>query len=194
MNIAIDVDDTLISLVDQAYAYGQLYQYKHNGNMNVENANALYISGIYNWEEELEINFFKEVLIGVIDNTPPKPLAKEVITKLKNEGHTIHIMTARQEYYFPNAYEKTKQWLNKYDIPFDYLHVHVNDKGIKCKELQIDAFIDDIELNCLSAQKHGVKTYIFNTISNKDFVSNDIKRVYSWPQVYYMLTGNSLEI
>lgn len=193
MKIAIDVDDTLISLVDQAYAYGQIYNYNHNGNMNVINPNALYISGIYEWNEELENSFFKDVLIDVIANTAPKPLAKEVISQFKKEGHEIYIMTARQESYFPNSYENTKNWLNKYEIPYDNLYVHTNDKGAKCKELGIDILIDDIETNCLSAYENGVKAYIFHTICNCDFVSTDIKRVYSWPDVYFSITGKNLE-
>lgn len=194
MNIGIDVDDTLIYELDIGYAFGQLYGLDKKQCLEVKNSKGLYLSDIFNWSTEFEIEFFKDKFIKVLSNTPPVPLASEVITRLKNEGHTIHIITARHEGFFPNSYEETKNWLDKFNIPYDYLHVEVKDKGTKCKELGVDVLIDDIETNCLAALENGVKPYMYHTICNEDFSHKDITRVYSWVDIYHRITGKKFEI
>lgn len=194
MNIAIDVDDTLINEFDVAYAFGQMYGLEKNNSLDVKNINALCVSDIFGWDSNLEADFFKEKFIDVLYNTSPMPLAREVISRLKNEGNNIYIITARNDTWFPECYNKTKGWLEKFNIPYDQLHVDAKDKGEKCKELNIDAFIDDIEINCLSAYEKGIKCYLYHTICNKNFSHEDIVRVYSWVDVYYKLTGKNFEI
>ena len=117
-------------------------------------------------------------------NVPPRPFAVETINKLKNEGHTIYILTARNSIDFKDPYNFSKDWLDKYNIPYDELIVGLENKEKICKDLGVDIFIDDSIEYCSSVSQIGIKTYLFYNIYNKDMKNDKITMVYSWIELY----------
>ena len=79
--------------------------------------------------------------------------------------------------------EITKAWLNKHGIKYDKLIVDAQNKGDIAKENNIDLFVDDSIINCISVANKGIKSYIMENRCNIECNHPDVKRVYSWPHL-----------
>ena len=188
MNLGIDIDDTIANTYDVLFKYVQEYtmddivtdREKTNRDMIVQ----MYRTNFRNGDKKQDKEFFNRYYEKTVLKVKPKINAIENIKKLKEEGNQIYLITAR----FPsekfNIEELTKGWLKKYDIPYDKLILNSENKVITAKEHCIDIFVDDNIKNCTEMAKVGIKTYIMDTIVNKDFIDENIERVYSWSQLY----------
>ena len=188
MNIGIDIDDTIANTYDVLFKYVQEYTI-HDIVTDREKTNRDMIAQMYrtnfrNGDKKQDKEFFNRYYEKTVLKVKPKINAIENIKKLKEEGNQIYLITAR----FPsekfNIEELTKRWLKKYDIPYDKLILNSENKVITAKEHCIDIFVDDNIKNCTEMAKVGIKTYIMDTIVNKDFIDENIERVYSWSQLY----------
>ena len=188
MNIGIDIDDTIANTYDVLFNYVQEYTI-HDIVTDREKANRdiiaqMYYTNFRNGDKKQDKEFFDKYYEKTVLKVKPKRNAVENIKKLKEEGNQIYLITAR----FPsekfNIEELTKGWLKKYDIPYDKLILNSENKVITAKEHCIDIFVDDNIKNCTEMAKVGIKTYIMDTIVNKDFIDENIERVYSWSQLY----------
>ena len=188
MNLGIDIDDTIANTYDVLFKYVQEYtmddivtdREKTNRDMIVQ----MYRTNFRNGDKKQDKEFFNRYYEKTVLKVKPKIHVVENIKKLKEEGNQIFLITAR----FPsekfNIEELTKDWLKKYDIPYDKLILNSENKVITAKEHCIDIFVDDNIKNCTEMAKAGIKTYIMDTIVNKDFIDENIQRVYSCSQLY----------
>ena len=188
MNLGIDIDDTIANTYDVLFKYVQEYTI-HDIVIDREKTNRDIIAQMYrtnfrNGDEKQDKEFLNRYYEKTVLKVKPKMNAVEKIKKLKEEGNQIYLITAR----FPsnkfNIEELTRNWLKKYDIPYDKLILNSQNKVIVAKENDIDIFVDDSIKNCTEMANVGIKTYMMDTIINKDFESENIERVYSWPHLY----------
>ena len=77
-----------------------------------------------------------------------------------------------------------KNWLEKYDVPYDKLIVGIEKKAPIALEENIDIFIDDSIRNCVEVEDVGIKSFLMTTSINKNNSSRNIERVSSWNEVY----------
>ena len=188
MNIGIDIDDTISNTEELLFDYAQNYTInamkKEIKDIDSDEITENYVKEFHNWSDEEEKNFFDKYYEKMILNVLPKMYASEIIKKLREEGNKIYLITAR----FPSdkfdIKEKTKVWLEKNNIEYDELIVNAQHKSKPAKENHIDIFIDDNIRNCTDVSSVGIKTYMMNTIHNKDFNDGNIEKVYSWPHIY----------
>ena len=188
MNIGIDIDDTIANTYDVLFKYVQEYTI-HDIVTDREKTNRDMIAQMYrtnfrNGDKKQDKEFFNRYYEKTVLKVKPKINAIENIKKLKEEGNQIYLITARFSSEKFNIEELTKGWLKKYDIPYDKLILNSENKVITAKEHCIDIFVDDNIKNCTEMAKVGIKTYIMDTIVNKDFIDENIERVYSWSQLY----------
>lgn len=188
MNLGIDIDDTIANTYDVLFKYVQEYtmddivtdREKTNRDMIVQ----MYRTNFRNGDKKQDKEFFNRYYEKTVLKVKPKIDVVENIKKLKEEGNQIYLITAR----FPSnkfdIEELTKDWLKKYDIQYDKLILNSENKVITAKEYCIDIFVDDNIKNCTEMAKVGIKTYIMDTIVNKDFKDENIERVYSWSHLY----------
>ena len=52
---------------------------------------------------------------------------------------------------------------------------------------EIDIFIDDKLTTCQKVHDGGICTFIMNAPHNVELDEGDIKRIYSWPDLYYQI-------
>ncbi len=90
---------------------------------------------------------------GVFSFGVPMSGAVETMTRLKDAGHTLHIVTARG--LAPRAFEKTCSWLRRHKVPFDTL-TFAEDKTV----VKLDAFIDDRPKNVDELRAAGVAAFL----------------------------------
>ena len=105
-----------------------------------------------------------------------------MLTKLREEGHKIIFITARNHNEFKNPYKISYDFLEVNNIPYDKLLVNISDKAQQCIAEEIDLFIDDNNDNCRSVKSTGIETWQFGTIFTEKI--KHIDRVTSWEEIY----------
>ena len=188
MRIGIDIDNTLTEVQDKlnkaAFEYaiqlGKNIDNYDNPMENIKNNRDTYKKKFQFTYEELKY-FLKEIQENITNNATPRENAKEVIDKLKEDGHEIYIITARDSDFHDDPYKLSKDWLDKNKIYYDKLIVNAREKSSVCKIEKIDLFIDDQLNNCLSVANVGIKTIM---ITDKLYDYNEIMQLKNWNEIY----------
>jgi len=188
MRIGIDIDNTLTEVQDKlnkaAFEYaiqlGKNIDNYDNPMENIKNNRDTYKKKFQFTYEELKY-FLKEIQENITNNATPRENAKEVIDKLKEDGHEIYIITARDSEFHDDPYKLSKDWLDKNKIYYDKLIVNTREKSSVCKKEKIDLFIDDQLNNCLSVANVGIKTIM---ITDKLYDYNEIMQLKNWNEIY----------
>lgn len=188
MNIGIDIDDTIANTYDVLFNYAQNYTINDIGkeikNVDRNCITHMYCTEFHNWNQKEDKEFLEKYYEKTVLNVQPKMYAVENIKKLKENGDSIYLITARFLSDKFDVEKLTKEWLEKYKIPYDKLILNSQNKVIVAQENEIDIFIDDSIKNCTQMANAEIKTYMMDTIVNKDFENENIERVYSWPHLY----------
>ena len=179
LKIGIDIDDTMTETSDYLRPYvaeffGLDLQYLKENNISYSNL-----------PEELRsrnLEFAQTYYDKVIVDTPFKPKVSEYIDKIKELGHEIIIITARDKSLYTDEYETTSKELEKHNIHYDKLICDF-DKATICKEEKIDLFIDDSIPNCTKVNEVGIEVLVFNSKINKN-IETALHRVDSWQEIY----------
>lgn len=188
MRIGIDIDNSLTEVQDKlnkaAFEYaiqlGKNIDNYDNPMENIKNNRDTYKKKFQFTYEELKY-FLKEIQENITNNATPRENAKEVIDKLKEDGHEIYIITARDSEFHDDPYKLSKDWLDKNKIYYDKLIVNTREKSSVCKKEKIDLFIDDQLNNCLSVANVGIKTIM---ITDKLYDYNEIMQLKNWNEIY----------
>ena len=188
MRIGIDIDNTLTEVQEElnkaafeyAISLGKKIDNYDNPMEDIKNNGDTYRKKFQFEYEELKY-FLKNIQENITNNATPREKAKEVIDKLKKEGHEIYIITARDSEFHDDPYKLSKDWLDKNEIYYDKLIVNAREKSSVCKNEKIDLFIDDQLNNCLSVQNVGIQTIM---ITNKIYNYDKIKQLKNWNEIY----------
>ena len=120
------------------------------------------------------------VFTKLLKDTPLKPNVKMVLDELSKDNK-IYFITARFDSCYLNAYEFSKEYLDRYSIPYTDIIANVEAKGEVCKKLGIDLFIDDGRNNCENVSKYGIDVLLFENYYNCDETRFD--KVKNWDEV-----------
>lgn len=156
MNIGIDLDDTINTLAPILLKYAIKYNKVKNINHEIK-PHEWEFDKAFGWSEDHIKEFLDEYIIKVFKEAKPKKNAVKIIHKLRDEGHKIIVITARSEEHVKGVYNHCAEWLDKYHIVYDKIVVDSHDKAKKCKENDVDIFIDDNIDHCEN---------VFNTMRN----------------------------
>ncbi len=178
MNIGIDIDDTITNTYETlipivAISYG----------MNIEKLMKKHPS-----YKELSGtlpdfgDFAKKNFARVAKMVPLKVGAVDIINKLREQGHKIIFITARNDKDFKDPYKASCDYLKANGIKFDKLIVNSNNKAKDCVLENIDLFIDDNTMNCKAVKNKGIITLQMKTIFSKG--SKNLRSVNDWQEVY----------
>ena len=144
MRLGIDIDN-VISNFNEELLEEYIKHDKELRNTGIINKNADYIRrGMFDWTEDEEKRFYKDNIERIVKGLKVKDGAKEYIDKLKEDGHSIYIITGRNNGEYSDPYNMTKEWLNNNSIYYDKLiltNAYKNDKHgktEKCLENNID--------------------------------------------------------
>jgi uncharacterized HAD superfamily protein len=184
MRIGLDVDDTIADTSSIVIEYALLFDKEYKEGKGIVDPEIRTLIGKFDWTLDDKYNFWKLYAKDMAINVKPKVDCKEVLTKLKEEGNEIYIVTYRTKERFEYPYELTEEWLKKEGIPYDVLIADSGPKGIVCKENNIDVLIDDGINHCTDALNNGIRALLFESKYNKIY---DIERVLNWKEVYEKL-------
>lgn len=178
MNIGIDIDDTI------TYTYETLlpmialkYGMNINKLMSQKPSYKMLSKSLPNYEEFASANYSTMAKI-----VPLRDGVVDILTKLREQGHKIIFITARNHTEYDNPYKLSKEYLDFNKIPYDKLIVNASDKVKYCILESIDLFIDDNTNHCKAVQRRGIDTLQFDTIFTEKI--KGLERVNSWEEVY----------
>lgn len=197
MNIGIDIDDTISETFETLLPYSQKFtiedlKRKSDINLRGDLSNHFYIVYLNGWNEKEANIFWEKYYAEILRQVNIKKFAAEVISKLKQEGHKIYLITARWEMRADNVKEMTQKWLKDNNVQYDELIINAENKLEIAREKNIDIFVDDSFKNCKSiVDGTSIKVYLMNTKMNEMLNDEKIERVYSWPQIYNLISGGA---
>lgn len=179
MKIGIDIDDTMADTFDYLQPYiAEFFEV----NINYLRDNNISYSNLPEEMKKREFEFAKKYYDKVMPNTPFKPKVAEYINKIKDLGHEIIVITARDKTLYTDEYKTTIKELENNNINYDKLICDF-DKAKVCKNEKIDLFIDDSIANCSKVNELEIKTIVFNSKSNIKEKTN-LYRVDNWKDIY----------
>ena len=190
MKIGIDIDDTTFFTVKSMLKYGNIFEEEISGKpIDRDNfgliKNRYYLNALYGWDNETKFKFFDKYYKNVLEECVMLPDANTVIQKLKEEGDTIHFITARlMNIEGCDTEGITRKSLDKYHIPYDSLNLHISDKLSFFKENKIDICIEDSFETCRQMTDNGIKSILMTTKMNCDVDNQEIVRVNNWNEIY----------
>lgn len=190
MKIGIDIDDTTFLTVKSMLKYADIFEEEISGVPTNKDSfglitNRYYLKVLYGWNDETKFAFFKKYYKDVLEECTMLPDANKVIQKLKEEGDTIHFITARlMNIEGCNTEKITRESLANFDIPYDSLDLHVSDKVTFFKENNIDLCIEDSYETCRQLTDNGIKSILMTTKMNQQIDAGEITRVNNWNEIY----------
>ena len=190
MKIGIDIDDTTFFTVKSMLKYGNIFEEEISGKpIDRDNfgliKNRYYLNALYGWDNETKFKFFDKYYKNVLEECVMLPDANTVIQKLREEGDTIHFITARLMNIAGCDTESiTRNSLKQYNIPYDSLNLHIFDKLSFFKENDIDICIEDSFETCRQMTDNGIKSILMTTKMNCDVDNQEIVRVNNWNEIY----------
>jgi len=179
MRIGIDIDDTMADTFDYLMPYiAEFFEI----DINYLKDNNISYNTLSEEMKKRELEFAKKYYDTVVPSTPFKAKVAEYIDKIKDLGHEIIIITARDKTLYTDEYKTTIEELKNNHINYDKLICDF-DKAKVCAMEKIDLFIDDSIANCNKVSKLGIETIVFNSKSNIRDKTN-LYRVDNWKEVY----------
>ena len=190
MKIGIDIDDTTFLTVKSMLKYADIFEEEISGEPTNRDSfglikNRYYLKALYGWDEKTKFAFFDKYYKNVLEECTMLSNADKTIQKLKEEGNTIHFITARLMNIKDCDTETiTKKSLDNFNIPYDSLNLHISDKLTFCKEHEIDVLIEDSYETCRELADNGIKSILMTTKMNSDIEDKEIVRVNNWDEIY----------
>jgi uncharacterized HAD superfamily protein len=189
MRIGIDVDGVLTDVQKFELDYGSKFYFESKISMKeIINADEYETIDIFNWGLKMEEEFWNKYLFYYAKNYPSREFASDIIQKLKEDGHTIYIITARS-YAAENSFRGKrmrrvlKSWLKKNKIYYDDIIFCEESKLNACIENKIDLMIEDCPNNINMLSKH-LKVICYGSNYNEHCKGQNIHRCYSWYNIY----------
>ena len=191
MRIGVDVDGVLNDVAEWHFAYGSKFCTDHNINRGF-NPNGYYMEEQFYLTAEENREFWRQYIFDLLLAIQPRPFATEVIHILRQDGHEVFILTARDNQYLTNQYDGmsdfyVKHWLNKYNIEYDGIITGTTNKKEKCINGKFDIMIEDKKTNVDMISKI-IPVFVFDAPYNQTCSGTYVIRVYSWYQVYQEIT------
>lgn len=184
MRIGVDVDNVLANF-NETLLNDYINHDKELGNNGIVR-NNVYIRKMFDWSEDYEKQYYKDNIEKLASLFKPVKDCSKYIKKLREEGHTIYIISGRDNGEYSDPYNMTSKWLKKYDIEYDQLILtnayNHQEKADICIENNISIMIDDSIRVCDKCLSSNIKPLLFSTDYNKN--ESRFMRINNWEEIY----------
>lgn len=177
MKIGIDIDGVLTDIHKFYLDYGSKYSYEKNLN-GIVNVNELEIEDILGCDKSHHHRFWHKNLKYYQKKKYTRELTAEITKKLKQQGHEIHIITARHE----DERKWTTKWLKENGINYNKL-IMTEDKLEYILANNINLMIED-NVNNIQKISKVIPVICYDNPWNKEVVGENITRCYAWYEIY----------
>ncbi len=178
MKIGIDIDDTLINTREKQLIYWKDYVTK-----NPKEGYTEEIPNTINDFGDEYVQIFWDTYREQLSFSPTfKENTSTVLHKLKEQGIIPCVITSRPDAKYKDLKIRLTNWFIENDIPIDIIYTDVRNKGLFCKENNIDILIDDSLSQINSAKENKVQTILFNNFKDYKGLQTD-----NWLDLYDIL-------
>lgn len=127
--------------------------------------------------------FFRAKGHAILAEVPVRQGCAALLQELKDQGHAVHLITARNE----GFRSVTEAWLQRHQIAYDSLTMNGSrhkalGKGDVCRSLQVELFVDDNYENCLDIHRRGIPVLMFHASHNRE-KEPFVPVVYNWSDI-----------
>ncbi len=197
MRIGVDVDGVLNNISEWHISYGAKFCAENNIDRG-KDISKYFVKDVFHLTELERDLFWKPNMINLVKNIPVRSFAAEVIHKLRKMGHTIVILTSRDNHFLYDEHagrmdEYTVEWLKKHEIEYDEILTGSGSKIDTCLSNHIDVMIEDKDQNILEISKH-IPVLCFDALHNQHVDGANIIRVYCWHDVLRYFEKNDLSL
>lgn len=190
MRIGIDIDGVLTDIEKWQLDYGSKFYYE-NYNKEIVNPKGYETNDIFNSTVECDDLFWDKYFKEYSINVEARKFASEVISKLKQDGYEINIITARGSFLSHSSdviskeenEQIVKDWLKKNKIYYDSLIFSPEDKLDICIKNNINIMIED-KVDNINKISTKIPVICFNAGYNEECKGENIFRVYTWYDIY----------
>lgn len=190
MKIGIDLDGVIFDTEKEFKTYAEIYDFVDlKQNKRLDNMEFIF-QDRFDWSQDEEKGFFKKYHKQVILEANYLPGVKRVLKMLKQDGHSLILITARGGIN-KDMIKITQERFKQEDMEiFDKYYWATENKDEVCVEENIDLMIDDYYLKCKSIANKKIKTIYLKDASSPDLEENDyIKVLYNWGEIYRYIKG-----
>lgn len=185
MKIGIDLDGVIFDTEKEFRVYSELYDMMElHRNSKKDNRNMRF-QDRFDWTTEEINDFLSKYHKKVIEESSFMPGVKDILKKLKEDGHDLILITARggiNKEMIHITEKRLKQ--NNLDI-FDKYYWAIGKKDEICTKEHIDIMIDDFDENCKAISDAKVKTIYLKDAPSKELDENEyLKVLYNWGEIY----------
>ena len=185
MRIGIDLDGVIFDSEKLYRIYSELYDIQDLKKNSIRNNREIKFQDRYSWSEEETDGFVKKYHRKITEVSNFMPGAKDIIPLLKEEGHTLIVITARGKLnkdLIPITIQRLKD--NDLDI-FEKYYWGTENKEEICKQEKIDLMIDDSNKNCKKLARDHIQTIYLKDAPSFDLEENEyLKVLYNWGEIY----------
>ena len=187
MRIGLDIDN-VISAFDEAILRELLILDKDKRNAGIVNKKARHIvHGMLDWSRDEIEEFFADNMENIAATLRTRQGVRKYLQKLKDDGHTIVLISNRIYPDYKQPEKTTLDWLQKRKVPYDELIISQSpDKTAECKEHSIDIMIDDRAGQCKKMRANGVNCILMLTKYNRREIE-DLPYASSWEKLYEVI-------
>lgn len=191
MKIGIDIDGVILDSEALFRTIAEMHNTIELNDRPINDYEEPRIQEKYNWTEQ-EINeFAQKYFVEGTKQSNFMPYVKEVLDKLKEEGHELVIVTARGHMIKEMKSVMEKRFKEE-NLVFDKYYWGLTDKAKVCVDEKIDVMIDDNYKNCQDISSQNIKTLYFRDAGLKKIPENDyLTEVHNWGEIYKYIKYNN---
>lgn len=184
MNIGIDFDGVLIDSERLFKYYADYYSFFELGGRERKRDDVVKQQFCFDWSEEEMKNFFNKYVPLATMNAPFLLGTKEILTKLKKDGHKLFLVTSRYNSCHYKEIEQAKQRIEELGIAFDQFYAGPENKYEVCKRLGVDIMIDDNPDIIKQFTGKDIFAFFFQNTVQHSFRAKNVFTANSWVDVY----------
>ena len=182
MKIGIDIDGVILDTERPLRFYADFWSTFVLGKERLKSTEVSQELN-FDWNTD-EINeFYAKYFDDITKNSHIVVGAKEILKKLKDEGHELFIVTLRGFYREEEKILATEK-LNQLGIDFEGIYWSVKNKRQKCEELGLDVIIDDSPSNASQFEGSKIKVLYFKEPPVRDVDFSNVTKVNCWMDIY----------
>lgn len=197
MNFVFDLDDTISATDAYSEEYIRDFFAEHNWPYSQIATDVRFAEAKFDWDNETALKWYKEYGDQMMAEFPCLPNVKEVMAKLRKDGHKVIIATARATDWHTDPAGVTIKWLEDAGIKYDNIYIGRIDKEKICEEENADVFVDDdIKIVSKVAEyfkgKSGKHVFLSTTRYNKNLeVPSGVTRIKDFKEMLDVLNSDS---
>lgn len=182
MKIAIDFDGVILDSEPLLKFYADFWSTFSIGKERLRDDEVTQ-EKCFDWTGEEIVDFYNQYFDKITRQSHLMVGVKEILQKLKDEGHQLYIVTLRG-YYNQEERIEAEEKLNQLGIEFDQICWGIKDKIGKCKELDADVMIDDNPTNVMQFANEDIKVLYFKEEATREVCMPNVAKVTSWMDIY----------